>query len=193
MSENNSKGMTVFTVVTTVVGLFIGVAEVTGVGFISGFFEPNTRFSCTLQPDTKTGKEIWTVMYSKGNKQIPWLRMVNSFGDDWNTRRRCNKIADRLDRFLKDGLTDFGYRTDPNTPNQSVICAYTKIAPNNCNLLVTLKPGADGYESLSKMLEALKTGTTVNKSSGDNVNVSPNSTKVNIENLLAPEDRKINK
>ncbi len=198
MSENNSKGMTVFTIVTTIVGLILGVVEVTSGGAVSEavsslIFPRNTRFSCTLQPDTKTGRDIWTVMYSKDNEQIPWLRMVNSFGNDWNTARRCEEITERLERFREDGLTGFGYRTNPDTPNQSVICAYTQIAPENCNLLVTLKPGADGYESLSKMLEALKNGTTVDQSSGDNVNFSANFTKVNIENLLAPEDRKIKK
>lgn len=191
---DNSKGMAVFTIVTTIVGLLIGVIEVTSGGAVTNLiFPPNTRFSCISQPDTKRGGEVWTVMYRNHNGKRPWLRMVNSFGDGWNTAKRCNRIADRLERFREDGLTSFGYRTDPNTPNQSVICAYTKIAPNNCSLLVTLKPGADGYESLSKMLEALKTGTTVDQSSGNNVNVPPNPTKVNIENLLAPEDRKIKK
>lgn len=174
-------------------GLILGITGLFLTGCTNEKFPDNTPFSCAVQPDTKTGKDIWTVMYKKGNKQIPWLRMVNSFGDDWNTKKRCDTITERLERFRKDGLTHFGYDTNPNTSKQSVICAYTKIAPNNCSLLVTLKPGADGYESLSKMLEAVKTGTTVDQSSGDTVNLSPNSKKVNIENLLAPEDRKIQK
>lgn len=172
-------------------GFFVSVAAL--YGWKPPIFSPDTRFSCTLQPDTEKGGEVWTVMYRNHNGKKPWLRMVNNFGDGWNTRTRCDEIAERLERFREDGLTGFGYRTDPNTENQSVICAYTQIDRNNCNLLVTLKPGADGYESLSKMVEALKTGTTVDQSSGDNVNLSPNFTKVNIENLLAPEDRKINK
>ena len=172
-----------------IAGLILGYAQV--VGWKPPIFSPDTRFSCALQPDTVNGGEVWTVMYRNHGGKRSWLRMVNSFGDDWNTSKRCDKITERLERFREDGLTAFGHRKDPNTPNQAVICAYTQIDPQNCNLLVTLKPGADGYKSFSKMLQALKSGGTVDQSSGDNVNVFPNSTEVNIENFLAPEDRKI--
>ncbi|MEM7553053.1 MAG: COP23 domain-containing protein [Cyanobacteria bacterium P01_A01_bin.84] len=180
-----------FTTGATIAGLFFAYAQYAG--WELPIFSPNTRFSCTLQPDTKNGGEVWTVMYRNHRGKRSWLRMVNSFGDDWNTRKRCDRIAERLERFREDGLTHFGYRTDPNTPSQSVICAFTQIDRQNCNLLVTLKPGADGYESLSKMFQALKSGTTVDQNSGSRVIVSSNSSKVNIENLLVPEDRKVKK
>lgn len=179
----------VFGTGVAIAGLVLGYAQV--VGWKPSPFSPGTRFSCALQPDTENGTEVWSVMYRNHRGKRAWLRMVNSFGDDWNTSKRCDRIAERLERFREDGLTDLGHRTDPDTPNQAVICAYTQIDPQNCNLLVTLKPGADGYESLSKMLRALKNGTTVDQNSGDEVVVSSNFPKVNIENLLVAEDRKL--
>lgn len=179
----------VFGTGVAIAGLVLGYAQVDG--WKPSIFSPGTRFSCALQPDTENGGEVWSVMYRNHRGKRAWLRMVNSFGDDWNTSKRCDRIAERLERFREDGLTDLGHRTDPDTPNQAVICAYTQIDPQNCNLLVTLKPGADGYESLSKMLRALTNGTTVDQNSGDEVVVSSNSPKVNIENLLVSEDRKL--
>ena len=179
-----------FAVVTGIGGLLLGYAQV--IGWKPPLFTPDTRFSCTLQPDTQNGKEVWTVMYRNYQGRKPWLRMVNSFGGDWNTSRRCDEITKRLEGFRQDGLTAFSHRPDPKTPNQSVICVKTQLDPDNCNLLVTLKPGADGGESLSKMLQALKGGTTVNQSSGDEV-VSSGKSEVNIEGLLDPKDRQVKK
>ena len=170
-------------------GLVLGYAQV--VGWKPSIFSLDTRFSCALQPDTENGGEVWTVMYRNHGRKRAWMRMVNSLGDDGNPSKRSARIAERLERFREDGLTDLGHRADPDTPNQAVICAYTQIDPQNCNLLVTLKPGADGYQSLSKMLRALKNGTTVDQNSGDEVVVSSNSPKVNIENLLVAEDRQL--
>ena len=69
---DNSKGMAVFTIVTTIVGLILGVIEVTSGGAVSEavsslIFPSNTRFSCISQPDTKRGGEVWTVMYRNHN------------------------------------------------------------------------------------------------------------------------------
>jgi hypothetical protein len=87
--------------------------------------------------------------------------MINSFGDGWNTQKECDTIVQRLEGFRQDALIGLSDRSDPKTANQSAICANTKLDRNNCNLLVTLKPGADGYDSLRHMLEALRNGTTV--------------------------------
>ncbi|MBO3462071.1 COP23 domain-containing protein [Aetokthonos hydrillicola Thurmond2011] len=145
-----------------------------------------TRFSCTLQLDTQKGGEVWTVMYRNDKEVKPWLRMVNSFGDGWDTRTRCDEITKRLEGFRQDGLLRFSYRTDPKTPKQDVICVHTKLDPQNCNLLVTLKPGADGYDSLRRMTMAIQNGTTVDQGSG--TSQTPNSSFVSVEGLLASDD-----
>ena len=157
-------------------------------GFPPEIFPRQTRFSCALQPDTENGGEVWTVMYRKDKQTKPWLRMVNSFGDGWDTRTRCDTIAQRLDGFREGGLAGFSHRPDPKTPKQSVICAITKLDPNNCNLLVTLKPGADGYDSWQRMTKALRTGTTVYQGSGG-ASSSSDPNEINLEDHLAAEDR----
>lgn len=127
-------------------------------------FSETDRFYCTLRSDPIRGGNVWTVIYRHDKGEQPWLNMVNSFGDGWNTQRRCDKIADRLGMFSQDGLTELTYRDDPNTPKQPVICAKTKISGDNCPLLVTLVPGADPYIALREMIEALEQGTTVDQS-----------------------------
>ncbi|MDJ0620256.1 MAG: COP23 domain-containing protein [Calothrix sp. MO_192.B10] len=173
--------------VVGIVGLALAYAQFTG--WRPDIFPPNTRFSCALLADTQKGGEVWTVMYRNNQKKKPWLRMVNTFGDGWNTRKRCDKITDRLENFRQDGLVEFSHRPDPNTPNQSVICAITRLDSKNCNLLVTLKPGADGYESLKAMTEALRNGTSVDQGYGNITTSNGKISTVNIENLLDESDR----
>ncbi|MEH2114068.1 COP23 domain-containing protein [Nostoc sp.] len=175
--------------VTGIAGLALTYLVATGWTPETPGFGSKDRFSCALQPDTKNGGEVWTVMYRNDQGKKPWLRMVNSFGDDWDTQKRCDVIAQRLEGFRQDGLIGLSYRPDPKTPSQSVICVNTKLDRNNCNLLMTLKVSADGYDSLRRMTEALKNGTTVEQGSGS-VSVISKSSEVNFENYLANEDIK---
>ena len=178
-----------------VIGAFIGCASF-GYAVANGwtptlFGGKNDRFSCQLLPDTINGGEIWTVYYHSDKGQQPWLKMVNTFGEDWNTQKRCETISDRLEGFRKDGLIGLDYRNDPNTPTQAVICAKTKLSGNNCALVVTLKPFADGYASLRDMTEALRNGGSVEQ--GTNpiaASFSRSSPVINLGSLLAEEDLK---
>ncbi|MBD1921925.1 hypothetical protein H6F77_12595 [Microcoleus sp. FACHB-831] len=157
------------------------------------FAGQNDRFSCQLRYYDEERREIPTVMYHNDKGTQPWLRMVNTFGEDWTTPKRCETIADRLESFRKDGLRELTYRTDSNTPTQSVICAKTKSSGNNCELLVTLTRDANAYESLKKMTEAMKNGNTVDQSSNGGSSaaaLSPSSPSVPLGNLLADEDTK---
>lgn len=170
-------------------------------------FSETDRFYCTLRPDTKRGGSVWTVIYRHDKGKQPWLNMVKSFGDGWNTQRRCDKIADRLEIFRQDGLTELTYRDDPNTPEQPVICAKTKISGDNCPLLVTLEQGADPYIALREMIEALEQGTAVDQFKGTTVDpslttvapsnvpkflaeFSPENPVIKLEVLLAKDDLK---
>ncbi len=153
----------------------------------------NDRFSCQLRYYDEERREIPTVMYHNDKGTQPLLRMVNTFGDDWTTPKRCDTIADRLESFRKDGVRELTYRTDSNTPTQSVICAKTKSSGDNCEVLVTLKPDANAFESLKKMTEAMKNGNTVDQSSNGGSSaaaLSPSSPSVPLGNLLADEDNK---
>jgi len=152
-------------------------------------FSETDRFYCTLRSDPIRGGNVWTVIYRHDKGEQPWLNMVNSFGDGWNTQRRCDKIADRLEMFSQDGLTELTYRDDPNTPKQAVICAKTKISGDNCPLLVTLVPGADPYMALREMIEALEQGTTVDQSTEKLLaEFSRDKPVIKLEGLLAKDD-----
>ena len=185
--------------VVTIIGVVIGAAALAN-DVINGkkppeptvIFTKEDRFTCELQPYPNEG-EIWTVVYHNDKGKQPWLRMVNTFGGDWNTVKRCGDIERRLEGYRQDGLIAFDYRPDPNTPRQSVICAKTKLSADNCNLLVTLDVGADGYESLSKMIKALENKTTVDQNSNGEPSaplLSPASPSVHLGNFLADEDLK---
>ncbi len=56
------------------------------------------------------------VMYRNDQGTKPWPKMINSFGDGWNTQKRCDTIAQRLESFRQDGLIGFSHRSDPKTP-----------------------------------------------------------------------------
>ena len=121
-------------------------------------------------------------MYRHGKGVQPWLNMVKEFGGDWNTLKRCDAIAERLEGFRQDGLRELTYRDDPNTPKQAVICAKTKLSGDNCPLLVTLAPGVDAYEALRK-------GTGVDQGSQESfAGFSRSSPIIVLEGLLGEEN-----
>lgn len=102
-----------------------------------------------MQPYQNEG-QIWTIVRHDGKTVLPWMRMINEFGGGWNTAKRCEAIADRLELFRKDGLVALDFRSDPKTPSQYVICAKTKKSSDNCPLLVTLSPKEDPYKAFSQ-------------------------------------------
>ncbi|NEQ69570.1 MAG: hypothetical protein F6K21_29585 [Symploca sp. SIO2D2] len=161
-------------------------------GRVPVIFGKQDRFSCDLQPDTAKGGEIWTVMYRNEQGTKPWLKMVTTLGGNWTPAERCQEIARKLELYRQDGLTKLTYRTDPATPSQYVICAYTKLSGGACPLLITLKPEADPYETLREMTAALKGGDGVyqNRDGLSTDTLSRESPEVHVEGLLAKEDRK---
>jgi hypothetical protein len=115
----------------------------------------DSRFYCEFQPDLKQGGKVWTVIYrsSKGDK--PWLRMIRSMGDGWDTESRCREIAARLETYAVDGLLSFKYRRDSATPRRYVICARTKKSGDDCPLVLTLLPQDDPNKELKEVAGAL--------------------------------------
>jgi hypothetical protein len=127
-----------------------------------------SQFSCQMQPYQNEG-QIWTVVRNDGKTTLPWMRMINEFGGGWNTAKRCETIADRLELFRKDRLIALDYRSDQQTPNQYVICAKTKKSQDNCPLLVTLKPKQDPYKAFSSTFAALQNDTYIDRSSDSKI------------------------
>ncbi|MGD1703820.1 COP23 domain-containing protein [Dapis sp. BLCC M229] len=145
------------------------------------------RFSCELRQDTNKGKEVWTVMYDNDKKKQPWLGMVIPMGGGWSPERRCQEIERRLENFREDGLVSLGYRDDPDTPQQQVLCVKTKSSGENCPLLMTLDVGMDGYEAFRATTKALKNEDVFYQSA--NSGSFGESRVVYLETFLAEEDK----
>ena len=177
----------ILSLVVTVVGVGLGLKA----GVIPTMFGEKDRFSCELQPDTTQGGEVWTVMYTNEKGTQPWLKMVTTLGGNWTPAERCQEIARKLELYREDGLRELTYRSDPATPGQYVICAITELSPDQCPLLITLKPDADPYETLREMTAALTGGDGVYQSEGGgSTNVlTPASPRVPLRGFLAEEDR----
>ena len=154
------------------VGIVSAIAAIVGVGYAvvsnnpAALFGKQDRFSCQLLADLDRGGDVWAVMYRQNRKNNqPWLKMVTTLGGNWTPLERCQEIARRLEMYREDGLLELTYRSDPNTPNQEVICAKTKQSGDNCPLVITLNPGADGYETLREMTASLTGGDGIYQSS----------------------------
>ena len=171
------------------------VAVVVGGHQLWALFEPevlisqSSRFYCSLQADSQRGGQVWTVMYRHSQDVTkPWLRMVREMGDEYDPKTRCEKIAERLEIFREDGLLDFEYRTDPQTPNQFVLCAKTKISGDNCPLVLTLMPEDDPYDSLRAVMGALLPGSLPTYQSSDPPSAA-RPYEISLTEQLVEEDR----
>ncbi|NET29396.1 MAG: hypothetical protein F6K01_29940 [Okeania sp. SIO1I7] len=165
------------------VGLGINIVQ----GRPTFLVKKTDRFSCEERRDTERGEFVWTVMYDDGKKKQPWLGMVIPMGGGWSPERRCQEIERRLENYRQDGLVFLGYRDDPNTPQQQVLCVKTKLTAYGCPLLMTLDVGTDGYEALRDTTKALRNGKSFYQSA--NSGYSGESRFVYLETFLAEEDK----
>jgi hypothetical protein len=193
--SNLFKGINILTIIST----SVAIASLY-IAFINKWplelFPKTANFSCDLISNPDEG-EVWTVMYRKDDKEIPWLKIEATMGSNWTPAERCQAIAQRLEIYRQDGLTQLTYRSDPSTPKQYVICAKTKVEGDNCHLLLTLKPNIDPYESLRYMTKTLTAGTNINVASQSQGRASFSNTAtkreplvIDLEKHLSDEDRK---
>jgi hypothetical protein len=153
MRTNLFKGINILTVISTLVGI-AGLAIAFSNKWTPLVVQGSDRFSCETLLYPNEG-EVWTVMYRNDKQKSAWLKIEATLGTDWTPAQRCQEIAQRLENYRQDGLTQLTYRSDPNTPKQFVICAKTKVSGDNCPLLITLKPDANPYSSLRYMTAKL--------------------------------------
>ncbi|NEO52391.1 MAG: hypothetical protein F6K54_04440 [Okeania sp. SIO3B5] len=183
-------GGVILVVVIPIIG-FLMQAVGLGINIVQGwptfFVKKTDRFSCELRPDTERGKDVWTVMYDDNKSKQPWLGMVIPMGRVWSPERRCQEIEKRLENFREDGLVSLGYRDDPNTPQQQVLCVKTKLSGDGCPLLMTLDVGTDGYQALRDTTKALRNGRSFYQLA--NSGSSEKSPVVYLETFLAEEDK----
>ncbi|GGA58881.1 COP23 domain-containing protein [Okeania sp. KiyG1] len=192
MAENGKIariGKFILVVIIPIAGLLMEV-----VGFIdlvkdwpTLLVKKTDRFSCELKLDGNKNQKVWTVMYDNDKGKHPWLGIVIPMGGGWTPAKRCEKIEERLEYFRKDGLLSIESRRDPNTPEQEVICAKTKLSGDSCPLLLTLDVEVDGYQAMVDMTKALFDGSTVYQ--GTHPDFSRESPVLDLGNFLATEDK----
>jgi len=106
-----------------------------------------TRFSC----QTVNGE--YTVVYqpeSQPGEFFQWAR-PSAMGGGWNSQRRCNEIARRLESYRPDGLLEMttGVENGYNT-----VCVTTEKDPS-CRIVFTVPPGQDPISTRDRVFENL--------------------------------------
>ncbi|MDB9312300.1 COP23 domain-containing protein [Spirulina sp. CS-785/01] len=149
--------------ITAVIGLLsLGYAVYSN--YEKTLVSQNSYFYCESQAVPEKGGAVWTIMYraDKNVRPKPWLRMVRQMGEEWNTLKRCQEIADRIEQFRQDGLIEFAYRKDEATDatGQYVLCAKTRLSGDSCPILLTLMPDDNPYQMLREVAGALMPGSS---------------------------------
>ncbi|PSB45930.1 hypothetical protein C7B80_15190 [Cyanosarcina cf. burmensis CCALA 770] len=106
-----------------------------------------TRFSC----QTVNGE--YTVVYqpeSQPGEFFEWAKPSN-MGGGWNSQRRCNEIARRLESYRPDGLLEMttGVENSYNT-----VCVTTE-RDSSCRIVFTVPPGQDPISTRDRVFENL--------------------------------------
>ncbi|MDM9382621.1 COP23 domain-containing protein [Chlorogloeopsis sp. ULAP01] len=99
--------------------------------------DPGTRFSC----QNYNGQ--YTVMYqpeSQSGQFFAWAT-PRALGGGWDAYKRCATIAERLETYRPDGLTELRTST---LNGYNVLCVTTEANPA-CRLVLTVPPGYDAY------------------------------------------------
>lgn len=106
-----------------------------------------TRFSC----QTVNGE--YTVVYqpeSQPGEFFSWAR-PSALGGGWDSQRRCNEIARRLESYRPDGLLEMttGVENSYNT-----VCVTTE-KDSSCRIVFTVPPGQDPISTRDRVFENL--------------------------------------
>ncbi|KJH72456.1 COP23 domain-containing protein [Aliterella atlantica] len=118
-----------------------------GNGSSNPIYDRNTRFGC----QSYNGE--YTVMYfpeSQPEQAFPWATPA-SLGGGWNSQRRCNEIARRLELYRPDGLVEL--TTDVEN-GYNTICVTTEQVPT-CRIVLTVPPGQDPIVTRDRVFENL--------------------------------------
>lgn len=106
-----------------------------------------TRFSCQFY----NGQ--YTVMYQPESRQGEYFAWANprSLGGGWDTQKRCQAIAQRLESYRPDGLVELQTGVE-NTEN--ILCVTTESNPN-CRIVLTVPPEKDPNAVRSSVFQNL--------------------------------------
>jgi Circadian oscillating protein COP23 len=116
---------------TTGNGTYSNTSTQTG----SSTVDTGTRFSCQYY----NGQ--YTVMYqpeSQPGQFFPWAS-PQTLGGGWDTQKRCDFIAQRLESYRPDGLVELQTAVENR---QNIVCVTTEAKPF-CRIVLTVPPGKD--------------------------------------------------
>jgi hypothetical protein len=164
----------------------------------------NTRFSCQYNNGQPT------VMYqpeSQPGQYFAWAA-PQTLGNGWDSQKRCQAIASRLELYRPDGLQELQIAVENN---ENIICVTTESQPS-CRILLTVPRGKDPYTTRNSVFQnlttadsgqqttAVNTYTNRNRGNGDslfnlgrtliggNNQVSSSKKGINLKPYLDPQD-----
>ena len=107
----------------------------------------STRFSCQFY----NGK--YTVMYepvSRPGQYFAWAA-PQTLGGGWDSQKRCQAIASRLEQYRPDGLQELQIAVENR---ENIICVTTQAIPS-CRIVLTVPRDKDPYAVRSSVFENL--------------------------------------
>jgi len=106
-----------------------------------------TRFSCQFY----NGQ--YTVMYQPESRQGEYFAWAipRTLGGGWDTQKRCQTIAQRLESYRPDGLVDLQTGTENGL---NTLCVTTESNPS-CRIVLTVPPEKDPYAVRSSVFQNL--------------------------------------
>lgn len=134
-----------------------------------------TRFTCN-----NYGGE-YTVMYqpeTQPGQYFPWAT-PRKMGGGWDPIKRCNTIAERLERYRPDGLTEL---QTSSLNGYNVLCVTSQADPS-CRIVLTVPPDKDPYQVRNNVFENLIAADSGQQTTGVNTYSSENGDFENIINM----------
>jgi WD40 repeat protein len=109
--------------------------------------QSKTRFSCATVSGVPT-----TLALMKSGKQVPVFRWVSEVFDGvgWPSLRRCQEVSNRIDQLNLQGR--LGFLTTGRINGMSVVCTSSKDKGECDGLILTLKPGENASEALTRLI-----------------------------------------
>ena len=134
-----------------------------------------TRFTCN-----NYGGE-YTVMYqpeTQPGQYFPWAT-PRKMGGGWDPIKRCNTIAERLERYRPDGLTEL---QTSSLNGYNVLCVTSQADPS-CRIVLTVPPDKDPYQVRNNVFENLVAADSGQQTTGVNTYSPENGDLENIINM----------
>ncbi|MBR8837905.1 MAG: COP23 domain-containing protein [Stigonema ocellatum SAG 48.90 = DSM 106950] len=130
-----------------------------------------TRFSCQFYDGQ------YTVMYQPESRQGEYFAWANprSLGGGWDTQKRCQAIAQRLESYRPDGLVELQTSVENG---QNVLCVTTESNPS-CRIVLTVPPEKDPNVVRSSVFQNLTTADNGQQTIGVNTYTSSGGGGVN--------------